>query len=441
MPEAAPAGGAVAAVAPGAAARAGLRAGDVVTTVDGRPLTDVIDWWWHTDEAEFVLSVLREGAEHTFHVRRVPGEALGVTFTDVVFDGVRECENACAFCFVSGLPAGLRPSLYVRDDDYRLSFLAGNFVTLTNLDDADVARIVAQRLSPLHVSVHAADPEVRARLICPAADDHALHTLDGLLAAGIEAHVQIVLVPGVNDGDVLETTLAYLATRRGILSVGCVPMGFTAHQRRWTASYDAPSARAVLGVLERWQERMRADRGVGWVYAADEFYLLAGAPLPPVTDYDDFPQFENGIGMAAAFADEFADALAEASPAASGDRMALVTGGLFAPVLSQLLVEHGLLDDSRPGVRVLPVANALFGGNVSVTGLLGGADIAAAIAGDGAACTYLVPDVVVNSDGLLIDDVPAAQLSARTGADVRVVGSDAGSLVAALSTVQGRARS
>jgi putative radical SAM enzyme (TIGR03279 family) len=442
MPEATRAGGAVDAVAPGAAARAGLRAGDVVTAVDGRPLTDVIDWWWHTDEPEFVLSVLREGAEHALHVHRTPGEALGVTFTDVVFNGVRECENACAFCFVSGLPAGLRPSLYVRDDDYRLSFLSGNFVTLTNLDEADVARIVAQRLSPLHVSVHAADPEVRARLICPTSDDHALHTLDELLAGGIEAHVQIVLVPGVNDGDVLETTLAYLAERAGILSVGCVPMGFTAHQRRWTASYDSAGARAVLGGLECWQVRMRAERGVGWVYAADEFYLLADGPLPPITAYDDFPQFENGIGMATAFVDEFADAVAGAPLARFEDAIVLVTGELFAPVLSGVLDGHDLMDsESRPGVRVLPVANALFGGNVSVTGLLGGADIAAAVVGDGAACTYLVPDVVVNSDGLLIDDVPAAQLSARTGADVRVVGSDAGSLVAALSTVQGRARS
>ncbi|HSQ22146.1 MAG TPA: PDZ domain-containing protein, partial [Coriobacteriia bacterium] len=134
MPEAAPAGGAVAAVAPGAAARAGLRAGDVVNTVDGRPLTDVIDCWWQTDEPAFELSIRRKGAERTLRVQRTPGEPLGVTFTDVVFDGVRECENACAFCFVSGLPAGLRPSLYVRDDDYRLSFLSGNFVTLTNLD-------------------------------------------------------------------------------------------------------------------------------------------------------------------------------------------------------------------------------------------------------------------------------------------------------------------
>ncbi|MBN2847587.1 MAG: DUF512 domain-containing protein [Coriobacteriia bacterium] len=440
MREGTGAGGTVAAVAPGAAGRAGLRAGDVVAAVDGRPLTDVIDWWWHTDEPEFTLSVRREGADRTLRVTRTPGEPLGVTFTDVVFDGVRECENACVFCFVRGLPAGLRPSLYVRDDDYRLSFLAGNFVTLTNLDDSDVARIVAQRLSPLHVSVHAADPDVRARLICPSSDDDALHTLDELLAAGIQVHVQIVLVPGVNDGRVLERTLAYLAKRAGILSVGCVPMGFTGHQRRWTASYDAAGARAVLGVLQRWQERMRADRGVGWVYAADEFYLLAEVPLPPATAYDDFPQFENGIGMATAFIDEFADALAEAPPAESEDRISLVTGELFAPVLSALLDRHGLLDSaSRRGVRVLPVANVLFGGNVSVTGLLGGADIVAAILDDGAACTYLVPDVVVNSDGLLIDDVPAAQLSARTGADVRVVGSDAGSLVAALSNVQGRA--
>jgi putative radical SAM enzyme (TIGR03279 family) len=428
MPEVPAAGGVIASVGTGDAARAGLRPGDVVTAVDGQPVRDVIDWWWLTEEPSFRVTVVRDRETIDLTIARTPGTALGVVFTEVLFTPIRQCENACAFCFIAGLPRGLRPALYVRDDDYRLSFLSGNFVTLTNVDEAEVARIIGQRLSPLHVSVHAVDPDVRSRLMCPTAGDRGIEILEELLAAGIEAHVQIVLVPGVNDGPVLEETLAYLGQRDGVLSVGCVPMGFTAHQGRWTASYDAASAADVVGLTARWQQRMRAERGIGWVYPADEFYLLAGIAVPVAAEYDEFPQFENGIGMVSAFLDEF-DA-ADRTPVAA----TVVTGELFAPVLGGVLERAGWSDT----VRVLGVRNELFGGNVSVTGLLGGADIASAIGEDAWRGTYLVPDVVVNSDGLLIDDVPAAKLSALASADVRFIGSDAGSLLEALTTRTGR---
>ncbi len=417
-----PRGGVVASVAPGPAQAGGLAASDVVLDVDGQPVRDVIDWWWVTAEGAFTITVRRGSQDLALRIETDVSAPLGVTFTDVLFEPVRQCDNACAFCFISGLPAGLRPALYVRDDDFRLSFLSGNFITLTNLTGTDVARIAEQRLSPLHVSVHAIDPDVRRRLICPTAGDRALEILDGLLASGIEFHVQIVLVPGVNDGPVLDETLAYLAERDGILSVGCVPMGFTAHQARWDGSYDAGQASGVLSAVAAWQRRMRPLVHAGWVYAADEFYILAEAPFPSAGEYDDFCQFENGIGMVAAFADEFPGSPDVAAP------YTIVTGELFAPVLRTLLAERGWR-----GVGVLAVANQLFGGNVSVTGLLGGGDIARAIVADGGRGTYLVPDVVVNSDGLLIDDVPAAALGARAGADVRFVGSDATSLAEALS--------
>lgn len=420
-------GGTVLSVASGAASAAGLAVGDVVVAVDGEPVRDVLDWLWMTEESEFTLNVLRDSEQLRLEVTRDPGEPLGVAFTDALFDGVRQCDNACAFCFVAGLPKGLRPSLYIRDDDFRLSFLSGNFVTLTNVNEDDVARIIGQRLSPLHVSVHAVDSDVRARLICPTAGDSALEVLDRLLRAGIEVHVQIVLVPGVNDGAVLDRTLAYLSEREGVLSVGCVPMGYTSHQSRFRESYDGRSAGDVLADIGRWQERMRPSRETGWVYAADEFYLLAGAPVPDAADYDGFPQFENGIGMVSAFRDEFVPPAGAVSRAAT-----LVTGELFAPVLETLVGSAGW-----PEVRVLSVPNRLFGGNVGVTGLLGGADIRSAIVADGASGTYLVPDVVVNSDGLLLDDVPAGALADLCGASIRIVGSDAGSLIDTLTTDEG----
>jgi putative radical SAM enzyme (TIGR03279 family) len=409
-------------VGPGAAADAGLRTGDVVLAVDGHAVRDVIDWWWLTDEPAFMLSIERDGARLELEVERDSGEPLGVSFEDVVFDGVRECVNACQFCFVSQLPTGLRPSLYVRDDDFRLSFLSGNFVTLTNLVDADVARIIEQRLSPLHVSVHAVDPAVRGRLVCPTAGDRTLEIIDTLGEGGISLHVQIVLVPDVNDADVLTQTLAWLAGREHVMSVGIVPMGYTAHQTRFAASFSPERASSLIAQIGPWQERMRDARGEAWVYAADEFYLNACVDVPDADAYDDFAQFENGIGMVRAFLDEFAGAASAGAPV-----LTVVTGTLFAPVLVRALADAGC-----GSVRVLPVENRLFGGNVSVTGLLGGADILAGIAADGATGTYLVPDVVVNSDGLLLDDVPADQLAGRAGCDVRVIGGDGASLAAAL---------
>jgi putative radical SAM enzyme (TIGR03279 family) len=426
MSERAQAGAIVAAVGRGPAWDAGIRAGDRIVAVDGVGVRDVIDWRWLTDAPEVDVTFVRDGTVRVAHLARDYGEPLNVAFASPIFDGIRECENACIFCFVSQLPPGLRPSLYVRDDDVRLSFLAGNFVTLTNVDEEDVERIVTQHLSPLHVSVHAVDPGVRSRLMCPAVEDRALEVLDVLLAAGIEIHAQVVLVPGVNDGAVLDGTLDWLACRPGVRSVGLVPMGYTAHQSRWTRSFDTEGARLVLEAVAGRQAAMRSSRGVGWVYAADEFYLLAGREFPPAADYDGFPQYENGIGMVRAFADELVRV-------SSAERVTLVTGTLFGPVLRALLAGAG-----GEGIDVLEVPNRLFGGNVSVAGLLGGADLCDAIRAHGGARTYLVPDVVVNSDGLLLDGIAAEDLPGRTGADVRLVGSDAGSLVAALDQANGR---
>lgn len=419
------------------AADAGIEIGDTVTAAEGEPVRDILDWLWHADAAAVRLTVLSsEGEPREVEMRREMDEPWGLTFAGVVFDGVRECENACAFCFVSQLPEGLRPSLYVRDDDFRLSFLTGNFVTLTNLTDEDVARILGQRLSPLHVSLHAVDEDVRRRLMCVTTEDLALQRIDELLAGGIDLHVQVVLVPGVNDGAVLQRTLAWAAERPGVLSVGIVPVGYTAHQTRITSSFGRrEDAHGLLAAIAPWQKRMRGDRGVGWVYGADEFYLAAGAHIPAWDEYDDFPQYENGIGMTRAFVDELAELVDDAvlAPAVRASAT-LVTGELFAPVLAGLAPS---LATFGAEARVLRVANALFGGNVSVAGLLSGADIAAAIgadegAGDG---PYLVPDCAVNDHGAFLDDFTLDRLRDVTRKDVRLVSSDAAGLAAALSEI------
>jgi len=434
-------GGVVATVAAGSpAAQAFIEPGDEIRAVDGSPLRDVIDWQWLADgDSASILAVKPGGLAEEFTLIREPGQPWGLTFTETVFDGVRTCRNRCAFCFMTQLPRGLRRALYLRDDDYRLSFLQGNFVSLTNLDDADVERIAEQNLSPLYVSLHAEDADVRDHLIC-AQDDRGLERFDQLLDAGIDLHVQIVLVPGVNDGDVLERSLRWLAEREGVESVGIVPLGYTGHQQEFSASYGG--SHDALNVIEQlwpWQKAFRARDGITWVYLADEFYLNAGIEVAPAEHYDGFPQYENGIGLVRSYLDEVESIRKDLATALEGvvAPIAFVTGTLFAPVLTSVL--RSLVADSAfgaaehdPVVRVLAVENRFFGGNVSVTGLLTASDLVPAIASLPEGTIALVPDIVANADGLLLDDVPASELGMRTSREVRLISCDAGGLLGGL---------
>ena len=430
-------GGVVDAVEPGSpAARGGLRAGDLIITADGNRLRDVIDWQWFADGRAVELAVLPpDDVESRVILRRESGEPWGLTFSDAVFDGVRTCRNRCVFCFMTQLPRGMRKALYLRDDDFRLSFLQGNFVTLTNLADEDLERIAEQHLSPLYVSLHAVDPDVRARLVC-AKEDSALKRFDELLDIGVDLHVQIVLVPGVNDGAVLQESLEWLAQREGALSVGIVPLGFTAHQRRFTASYEsAPAAAGVITAVRPWQEAMQARDSCTWVYLADEFYLNAGLDLPPAQEYDEFPQYENGIGLARDFVDEFrslAEEFASAIENLPEDLpVTVATGELFAPVLARELKAV----DTGARVAVLGVRNDFFGGNVNVAGLLASTDLARDVAGTPANGVVLLPACIANADGVLLDDVPVAGLGTALGREVRLLSCDAGGLLSGLRAV------
>lgn len=399
---------------------------------NGRTLRDVIDWRWEADGLAVEVVMSSAGEEHAVSLTRTPGESWGLDFAEAVFDGVITCQNACAFCFMAQLPRGLRPSLYLRDDDYRLSFLQGNFITLTNIGPDEMDRIVEQHLSPLYVSLHAVTPDIRAALVC-AREDRALDVMDGLLSSGIDVHVQIVLVPGVNDGEELERTLTWLAEREGVRSVGVVPLGYTRHQSRFRASYeDTTDAQRVLEQLTPWREAFRERDGITWVHAADEFYLNAGVSVPPAADYDGFPQYENGIGLVRAFSDSLGVALSQASGEVGArtpdSRRAVITGTLFAPVLRTLL-EQG---DLASSADVVAVRNDFFGGNVSVTGLLAGSDILEAIRQTGSERCYLLPGVVFNDDGLTLDGLTLEGIRDRSGASIYRVGSDAESLLSAI---------
>jgi putative radical SAM enzyme (TIGR03279 family) len=433
-------GGLIESVEPDSPAEAaGLLAGETVLTVDGVRLSDVLDWQWHTDSDEIRLTVAsRDDERREVSVSRGHGTPWGIEFHDALFDGVRTCRNNCTFCFVTQLPSGMRPALYLRDDDYRLSFLQGNFVTLTNLTDEDVDRIAEQHLSPLYVSVHAVTPGVRAELICAREHDRALERIDELLEAGVDIHVQIVLVPGVNDGEELDRTLTWLAEREGIVSVGIVPLGYTRYQEKYFSSYeDQLAAATVIQQVQRWQFESRERDGVTWVHLADEFYLNARAPFPTAEWYDGYPQYENGIGMVRSFADEVAEARERFAQTVNSlpadcEQVTLVTGMMAATTIAGAL--NAL--DAVGRVRLLAVPNLFFGGNVSVTGLLTGRDLADAMCADrqrfAAPTAYVLADAVFNADGLTLDGLTADEIAIQSGCDVRVVSCDAAGLLKGL---------
>ncbi|MDO4501837.1 MAG: DUF512 domain-containing protein [Coriobacteriia bacterium] len=416
---------------------AGFEPGCLVTSVDGQPVRDIIDWRWLTAEDQIDLGYVDlDGDAGVVTLERDPGQDWGFEFEGVVFDRIKLCRNACTFCFMRQLPEGLRPSLTLRDDDFRLSFLSGTFVTLTNLSSDDERRIIEQRISPLRVSLHATDAEVRRRIIGKHAG-HGLAAMERLLDAGIQMHAQIVLMPDENDGDVLERSLTWAYEHPGMLNVGIVPLGYTRFQDRFDRSFNDPAdARAVLDLIRPFQERAMAERGNPWVFAADEFYANAFGEqlleqLPPASWYDDFSMFEDGIGIIRSFADDFRAAVDDGTAGAfaealrsRGQRLVLAVGEATRDFLSPLVREAVIEDVLEP----LYVPNVFFGGNVDVTGLLTGGDVAAAVRARAAAARAGEPELVfalmqvcLNDDLVMLDGMTVEQVEEHAGRPVHVV--------------------
>jgi putative radical SAM enzyme (TIGR03279 family) len=427
----------VVAVAPESpAARAGLQPGDEILSIDGDRPRDVIQWRLLVDEPDLSLEVRRGGLDFDLGVRKAAGEPLGAEVQSALFDAVRTCDNHCEFCFIYQLPPGLRPSLYLKDDDYRLSFLYGNFTTLTRFTELDLERVVSERLSPLNVSIHATDPEVRIRMLRNRRGATSLRWLRALLDHGIEVHGQVVVCPGVNDGRVLDDTLTGVLDEFPELASLCVvPLGVSRHSHEAAMRpHTREEAVAVVDAVETSQTLFRRLLGRRLAFAADEYYLLAGRPFPPAETYEGFPMHEDGIGMARAFEAELLGEVDEPigvqpgffawvdgappagyrAPRRDGDSHAarngtvapvtVITGEYGARVLTPLLSRIG-----RDDVRVVPVRNDFFGGNIAVTGLLVGSDVARTLASEPAGGRYLLPDVCL-SNGVFLDGTRPADL-------------------------------
>ncbi len=429
---------------------AGLLPGDEIRSMNGQVPRDVIEYQLLADEAVVELEVSRGGLEVAAAVKKEAGESLGIEVSSAVFDRVRTCDNHCEFCFIYQLPKGMRRSLYLKDDDYRLSFLYGNFTTLTRFTEADLERVVEQRLSPLYVSIHATDPDVRARMLRNPRAAVSLRFLRAILDHGIDVHGQIVLCPGVNDGSVLEDTLAGILERFPELrSTAVVPLGVSRFSKEEAMRpHSRAEAERVLDTLEEWQQIFLEVLGRRLVFAADEYYLMADRPFPPSEDYEGYAQHENGIGMARAFEREWAGnpgapqsrggcfQWVEGAPAEGyrGPRgtpvqlhrrskvasVGIITGEYGAAVLRPLLAD-------RPDVEVVAVRNAFFGGNIAVTGLITGADVSALLSAEPPR-RFLLPDVCL-SKGRFLDGMGVGELPRP----VEVVATDGHSLRRALS--------
>lgn len=419
------------------AAAAGLCAGDRILAINGRRLRDAIDFQFHAAEDRLDLAVEREGAARALTLRR-RGPELGLELEPPRPGEIATCANKCVFCFIHQLPKGMRRSLYVKDDDFRLSFLHGNYITLTDLGEADLARIVEQRLSPLYVSVHATDPELRWRLLGrPRVSAEILPRLERLAKAGIRMHAQIVLCPGLNDGVHLERTVSELAPLHPqVATTAVVPVGLTRHRERLPElrRLTAEAARTLVAAVEGWQERFLSTLGSRFVFLADEIYLLAEHPLPPAAAYEGFPVVEDGIGLVRRFEDGFAHTVARRRRRDPGRPVTLVTGEIFGPRLEALLARGAL---AGPGVRVAAVPNEHFGRAIGVAGLLTGRDIQRHLATlPDLGRAVLVPAVALRDvDGVFLDDVTPADLARDLGVPVRVVEPSPGPLLEALRDV------
>lgn len=409
----------VTAVAPDSlGAELGLRPGTELLTIDGRELHDFLDWEFLAAADEFLLHVRHpDGEEIEFDIERPVDLPLGVVLEA---SRIRRCANRCDFCFVEGLPEGLREVLYIRDDDYRLSFRYGNFATLTNLKPWDVARIKEYRLSPLYVSVHATEPAMRRRLLRNPAAPDILPQLRDLQQAGLQFHTQIVVQPGVNDRDVLTASLSDLWDfGPDILSVSVVPVGlteFSGHHK--VRESTGEECRTMVGIVDRFGERARAERGDTWCYGADELYLRAGLPLPPPEIYGSFDQVENGVGAVRWLQRQIADGTALLGGSGwQGKHIAVCTGTSMGALMPQVI--GPLAAATGAHFELVILTNSLFGNTVTTAGLLPGAAFQQALKDRQDLDLVLIPGESLNDDGRFMDDMPFDVLQAGVPSEVR----------------------
>ena len=406
------------------AEKAGLRAGDVLLSIDGEEIRDVLDYRFYMASQRIELCFRRGDGERRVRVRKGEYEDLGLGFETYLMDRQRSCKNRCVFCFIDQNPRGMRESVYFKDDDDRMSFLFGNYVTLTNLEERDVERIIKMKISPVNISVHTTDPELRVRMMKNPNAGRTLSYLRRFAEAGIRVNAQLVLCPGYNDGAALERTLSDLAALgEAVLSIACVPVGLTGHRSGLAAlrPFTGEECRETVALIDRFGDRFFAECGRRVVYPSHKFFLGARLPVPPASYYGDFDQLENGVGMLALLEEDFLLELEGLAPAGAPRSLTIATGEAAAPFLSRLAGRAMALDPALQ-CEVVPVKNRFFGGYITVAGLVTGSDLVAQLRGRALGDEVLIPSVMLRHEGdLFLDNMTVDEVSARIGAKMRVV--------------------
>lgn len=413
----------------------GIEAGDFLISINGQPISDILDYQFYSQDDELLLVIEKSGGEiWEVEVEKDWSDELGIIFDGVVFDRIRVCKNRCLFCFIDQMPPGMRKTLYVKDDDYRYSFLYGNYITLTNLKEVDWEKIISMRLSPLYVSVHTTNGELRRGIMNNPQAGNIKKDLKRLAEAGIEIHTQIVLCPGINDGAELNSTIEDLAgLYPSVQSIGIVPVGLTGFRDRLPdlQRFNAEQSKELVVLIEEKQKYFRHKLNHGLVYLADEFYIKAGITVPSAEYYDDFVQIENGIGLVRTLLDEFNERSTELPAKVEKREVYMVTGRSAVPALQP--IADRLNKITGLSVILLPVDNQYFGGGVSVTGLLTGYDILTALRGTYAGKRVIIPEIVFQEGNtILLDDVSLQDIRQKTGAYIYTVDGSARSLIEAI---------
>lgn len=417
------------------AARAGLRAGDELLRIGGEPVIDFLDYQALSAQRRVEIEYRRDGRAQRALARKGEYDALGLNFEKPMLSGMRMCCNRCLFCFVDQLPKGVRPTMRLKDDDWRMSLMMGNYVTLTNVSDREIERIIARHASPLYISVHAVDPELRARILGQPRGAKLMQQLRRLSEGGIEFHAQAVLCPGVNDGEALEETIAALAGIPGARSLALVPVGLTGHREglEELRPYNRAEARAVLSQADRWRERLLREKGTRFVFPADEFYLIAGVEPPEDEAYEGYQQIDDGVGLLRLLETEFSEAWAELPESerrpGGGARILIGCGVSAAPFLARLMAAHPI---TGLDVRVIAVENRFFGPSVTVSGLVTGGDLTARLKDEDGACALITECMLRDGGDCFLDDMTLDEAIARLGRRIVPVGRGGEDLLGAL---------
>lgn len=411
------------------ASRAGVRPGETLTHINGHPIVDVLDYKFYAYDPRLELTLTGpDGGSRTLRIRKEEGEDLGLNFESYLMDRARSCANRCIFCFVDQMPPGMRETLYFKDDDARLSFLMGNYITLTNLSRREIQRIMDLRISPINISVHATEPELRAAMLKHPRAGECLEVMAEFARAGITMNCQIVACPGVNDGPALARTLADLsALHPAVASVAVVPVGLTKFREGLCEirPYTREQAAALLDQVEAFAAAFLAEHGTSLVWCSDEFYLTAGRALPDKDYYEDMEQLENGVGMLRLLLHQ-AELALEEEDKTEAPPFSIATGLSAAPFVQEIVDNVREKCGNIKG-NVYPVANRFFGETITVSGLVTGSDLLEQLQGKALGERLLLPDNMLRAgERVFLDDVTVEQLEQALGVPVTVVPADSG---------------